>query len=225
MVKSKDLKQELLDAALELFKEQGFEQTSVNTIAIKAGASKGAFYHYFKSKEEVLESITQQYINSILRITDKIVNEQGLNGLEKINLLVTELLKFKKESRDKRLTVIGIFEHEGNLKLKQKIIDRTILTIKQPYQKIIEQGVAEGIFFNDYPEEVAELWVSMVITMNIRIAKLLTDYQEQPAVMVEVKKKIYFYGEAMERILGLTKGAFKFSDIIIKHIAAVYMKN
>jgi len=46
-------KQELLDAALQLFYEKGYEKTSVNDIIEKVGVSKGAFYYYFKSKEEV----------------------------------------------------------------------------------------------------------------------------------------------------------------------------
>ena len=223
--KSKDLKQELLDAALELFRKEGYEKTSVNAITNKVGASKGAFYHYFKSKEDILESITQQYIDLIMNIPEKIANDQDYNGLEKMNLLLSELLTFKKEYREKRLAIIEIFEMEGNLKLKQRIIDSTISNIKRPYQKIIEQGVAEGIFSNDYPAEVAELWVNMIMTMNSSIAKLLLEYKDYPSVVEDIKRKVYFYEDSMERILGLTKGSFKFSEIVIKQLSAVYMKD
>ena len=51
-IKSKELKQRTFGCCAGIIKKQGFEQTAVNTIAIKAGAAKGAFYHYFKSKEE-----------------------------------------------------------------------------------------------------------------------------------------------------------------------------
>lgn len=224
-VKSEDLKQELLEAALELFKVAGYEKTSIKAIVDHVSASKGAFYHYFKSKEDILESITQQYIDSLLIIPEKIANDEDLNGLEKMNRLFFELLNLKKEYRVKRLTIIEAFETEGNLKLRQKIIDSTILNIKRPYQKIIEQGIKEGIFVSGYPAEVAELLVQMIFTMNSSITKLLGDDHHRSEVMEVVKRKVCFYEDAMERLLGLTKGSFQFSEIIMKRLSFVYVKD
>ena len=102
--KSEDLKQEFLDAALGLFKKEGFDKTSVKAICDKVGASKGGFYHYFKSKDDILESIAGQYIDLILKIPEKIAGDAKLNGLEKMNRLILELLDFKKESRKKTKT-------------------------------------------------------------------------------------------------------------------------
>lgn len=224
-VKSEDLKQELLEAALELFKVEGFEKTSIKAIVDHVNASKGAFYHYFKSKEDILESITQQYIDALLVIPEKIANDDDLNGLEKMNRLFFELLNLKKENRVKRLAIIEAFETEGNLKLRQKIIESTILNIKRPYQKIIEQGIQEGIFVNGYPAEVAELLVQMIFTMNSNIAKLLRDDHHRSEGMDGVKRKVCFYEDAMERLLGLTKGSFQFSEIIMKRLSLVYAKD
>ena len=46
-----NLKQEILDAAWELFDKNGYEKTTVNDIIKKANTSKGGFYYYFKAKE------------------------------------------------------------------------------------------------------------------------------------------------------------------------------
>ena len=53
---------EVLDAALELFIEQGFAQTRVDDIAKRAGISKGAVYLYFESKEKILEALVRRAI-------------------------------------------------------------------------------------------------------------------------------------------------------------------
>jgi len=50
-------KNELLDTAQELFFTQGYEQTTVETIIQKVGVSKGTFYYYFKSKEDLLDKL------------------------------------------------------------------------------------------------------------------------------------------------------------------------
>lgn len=49
-----DLKNQIMDAAWELFLEKGYENTTVNDIIRKVGTSKGGFYYYFKAKEELL---------------------------------------------------------------------------------------------------------------------------------------------------------------------------
>src|SRR5687767_3950067 len=53
---------EVLDAALDLFIEQGFERTRVDDIARRAGISKGAVYLYFPSKEAILEGLVRRAI-------------------------------------------------------------------------------------------------------------------------------------------------------------------
>ena len=51
------LKEEIKDAAWELFYEKGYEETTVNDIIKKANTSKGGFYYYFKAKDELLNSL------------------------------------------------------------------------------------------------------------------------------------------------------------------------
>lgn len=52
-----DLKEEIKNAAWELFYEKGYEETTVNDIIEKANTSKGGFYYYFKAKDELLHSL------------------------------------------------------------------------------------------------------------------------------------------------------------------------
>ncbi|QIK57235.1 TetR/AcrR family transcriptional regulator [Erysipelothrix sp. HDW6A] len=62
MVKHKDSalrKQEIVDGALRLFVDQGYEQTSVSQIAKKIGVAKGLVYYYFESKDEILEHVVE----------------------------------------------------------------------------------------------------------------------------------------------------------------------
>jgi AcrR family transcriptional regulator len=50
----------LIDAAAQLFSSQGYDRTSVESIIGQAGVSKGAFYHHFASKDELLDAVTSQ---------------------------------------------------------------------------------------------------------------------------------------------------------------------
>ena len=52
--KARRTRQQILEAALALFKEQGFDRASIRDIAARAGLSLGSTYYYFRSKEELV---------------------------------------------------------------------------------------------------------------------------------------------------------------------------
>ena len=52
-------RQQIIDAAFLEFANEGYSRTSIATVAKKAKVSKGLIYHYFGSKEEILEAISQ----------------------------------------------------------------------------------------------------------------------------------------------------------------------
>jgi AcrR family transcriptional regulator len=65
-----DRRKQILDAALLLFTERGFEETTVEQIARTAGLSKGAVYWYFKSKLELLFTLADNFIQDSVRMLD-----------------------------------------------------------------------------------------------------------------------------------------------------------
>jgi AcrR family transcriptional regulator len=75
----------IINTANNLFYHQGFNQTSFTDIAQSAGIPKGNFYHYFKTKEEILEDVIQQRIKNI---------ENQLHNIEELNLQPTDRIRF-----------------------------------------------------------------------------------------------------------------------------------
>jgi TetR/AcrR family transcriptional regulator, cholesterol catabolism regulator len=59
-------RQALLDASLELFSERGFHGATVQAVSQRAGVTKGAFYHHFESKEDVLQQIHEEYAGEMV---------------------------------------------------------------------------------------------------------------------------------------------------------------
>jgi AcrR family transcriptional regulator len=75
-------KKVILDAALKLFADKGYAATSISCIAETANISKGLMYNYFKSKEDLLKTIVQGFIDEIAEMVDPnrddIVNEEEM---------------------------------------------------------------------------------------------------------------------------------------------------
>ncbi len=83
-------KQEFLDAAINLFYKKGYDKTSIEDIIREVKVSKGAFYHYFESKENLLEDIVDWQSEARVAIITKIVDDPKMNALEKMNALIVE---------------------------------------------------------------------------------------------------------------------------------------
>jgi len=64
-IKKRRTKRQILDAAIELFQEQGFDDTTVDEIAARAVVSRGTFFNYFPSKEDVVKEIAVQEIEGL----------------------------------------------------------------------------------------------------------------------------------------------------------------
>ncbi|PWJ44587.1 TetR/AcrR family transcriptional regulator [Sediminitomix flava] len=79
----------ILDTAASLFAEKGYLNTSISTIAKEAGIAKGSLYHYFKSKEELLNELLIYAIGKEKEIFDK-VEPMGLPAFERLEQLCKE---------------------------------------------------------------------------------------------------------------------------------------
>ena len=60
------MKKDILEAAVELFYQRGFEATGVQEIVNQAGCTKGALYHYFRSKNDILFELRNAFIGDLL---------------------------------------------------------------------------------------------------------------------------------------------------------------
>lgn len=85
-----------MDAALELFAENGFHATSISQIATKAKISKGLTYNYFKSKKDILDEIMEKGFNEIYDNLD--INHDGILSEEEFIYFVKQNFKLLREN-------------------------------------------------------------------------------------------------------------------------------
>ncbi|MGL6198822.1 MAG: TetR/AcrR family transcriptional regulator [Lachnospiraceae bacterium] len=86
-------KNEILDAAHKLFVEKGYSKTTVIDILNVNGLSKGVFYYYFKSKEEVLDAIIERIVDAEVANAKKIVADPDLTTPQKLFAILTSSRK------------------------------------------------------------------------------------------------------------------------------------
>ena len=142
---------EVLRAALELFAAQGYANTSVQQIVEAAGVTKGAMYHYFSSKDDLLFAIYERMLSLQKRRLDEITAKGG--PAEELVRAVCE---------DVVVTSID-FLHEGTVFFRsqhmltpgrQKEVKRRRREYHDAFAELIARGQAEGSFREDIPVSV-----------------------------------------------------------------------
>ena len=84
----------ILDVAFRLFMEQGYEHTSIQDIIDHLGGlSKGAIYHHFKSKEDILIAVTDRMTAESNQMLASIRDRMDLCGKDKLKMIFKEYLE------------------------------------------------------------------------------------------------------------------------------------
>ena len=164
----------ILDTAFRLFMEKGYEHTSIqNIIDNLGGLSKGAIYHHFKSKEDILIAVTNRMTDESNRILEAIRDRSGLNGKEKLKMIFKESIR--RPVQNDIFTVAPDFHK--NPKLLFSLLHDTIDNVAPNYiLPIIEQGIADGSVKTNYPEQLAEL---ILLTANVWMNPMIFDSSEE----------------------------------------------
>jgi AcrR family transcriptional regulator len=132
------LRQHILRAAADLFRERGYRATTLDHIAARLGMSKATLYAYFRAKEEILAAISRQTIESFTHELG-VVLRSGLSPEDKLRRIVREHVRYVIANRS-FLTVF--FSEETNLPAR---FARALASQKDRYDKGVESVVADGI--------------------------------------------------------------------------------
>lgn len=88
----------IMNAALELFANEGYHTTSISMIAKKAGVSKGLIYNYFESKEALIIEIIEQGFTELMAYFD--TNKDGLLGKKELTYFIEKTIDSLKENTE-----------------------------------------------------------------------------------------------------------------------------
>lgn len=151
--------EKILSVSAELFLEKGFEKTSMQDIARKAGISKGGIYHHFNSKDEVIEAVTKNQEKVNHTIMETWLSEiEGLNGREKLTAILEKSIESQEAHYLDNLMSIRMKSAEFVLSYMQDCVNKDSALVSQ----IISQGVKDGSLVTDYPEESGEVFLLLL---------------------------------------------------------------
>lgn len=143
--------EQIITVAVRLFAERGYRATTVEDIMDSLGTTGAAFYYYFKSKEELLQTISDEALNVVMAELERTL-ELELNPREALRRIISTHTRVI-GSRPYLCTVLFQESREISPRLSKRITDRE-RQYTSAIRDIYKQGVDDGSFLDEDPEIV-----------------------------------------------------------------------
>ena len=178
----------ILDTAQRLFLEKGYEQTTIQDITDNLGGlTKGAIYHHFKSKEEIIDAVSDRMFFSNNPF-EAVRERKDLNGLQKLR----EAIRLNQSDQERTNLTIQSIPVCKNPRLLMEMINSNRKILTPYYQELLEEGNRDGSIHTKYAKEIAELM------------PLLTSLWMLPSVFPgskeDMRHKFLFIGEMLDKM-------------------------
>jgi AcrR family transcriptional regulator len=220
--KHQQRRNEILDTAQRLFYSQGYENTSVANVIEAIGIAKGTFYHYFKSKAELLDQIIDRLAQMIDQIIDRVLEEPEENAIVEFNNIYVAIGEFKAENKEVMLLMTRALYSDENIVMRSKLTKIRIKTVAPKIARVISRGISEGLFHAENPEYIAEMILTMGTYLSDEFARMALQEGLHDKNKKNYLEKCRTFEKAVERILGAPKGAFTFCN---RNIIEVFFEN
>lgn len=193
---AEERKNEILDVAEKLFATKGFDDTSTNDILKEVGIARGTLYYHFKSKEEILDAVIARITEQIMAVAARIVKQKEIPILERLTQSILALNVDTGIGHE----VIQQVHRPQNALMHQKMQEQILSGITPIIAELLEEGIAKGEFYTEYPAQVIEMTMLYANTM-------FDDLLEQTSEQKQQRMEAFIYNT--ERLLGTERGTLQ----------------
>lgn len=191
-------KEQILDKALHLFLEKGFDKTSISDILDSLDIARGTLYYHFESKEAIMDAIIARQAQKVIQKVEKIVNDHSLPVYDKLFALFAAM-NFSDLNGGQQM--IDYLNQPQNALFHEKNNQMIVEKISPLLAQVIEEGIQKTNFENPFPLYTAEMILILIIGfLDNRLADLSQE---------ELLERMDSLLHNIERLLGAPEGALQ----------------
>jgi AcrR family transcriptional regulator len=203
---------EILDVAQRFVYTKGYEQMSIQDILNELQISKGAFYHYFDSKQALLEALIERMRQEVEPIIIPIIDAPDLPTFDKLHRFFDTAARWKTARKAYILSLSRVWYADDNAIVRQKMQVNLIKWAAPLLAGIIRQGVQEGVLTAPFPEHTAEIVLSLLQSLGDAFVDLLFSRVPQRDDLPRAESLVAAYNDALERVLGAPTDSLNLID-------------
>lgn len=141
------MKEKITEQSVRLFEQKGFSETSIQDIVDSLGVTKGTFYYYFSSKEELLLDIHLRYIDGLLKHQEEILQDSTRSCKQKLFDIVHMLISNIKQQKSSAKIFFREMRHVNEERLALIIPKRD--QFRTNVELLVKKGISDGEFRSD----------------------------------------------------------------------------
>ncbi|QBD77354.1 TetR/AcrR family transcriptional regulator [Ktedonosporobacter rubrisoli] len=203
---------EILDAAQRLIATKGYEQMTIQDLLDALRMSKGALYHYFDSKQAVLEGLIDLLLERVEQRFLPVLQDSTLSALDKLQHFFTTLVEWKTEQRPMTLTLLRVWYLDENAIFRQKLREMRVKRFAPRLAVILHQGLQEGSMTLSYPDQTGRVILSLVEDLSDTLARWLLSKEATQDDSLLIEEVVAASTEAVERVLGVPSHSLSLVD-------------
>ncbi|GAA2701042.1 TetR/AcrR family transcriptional regulator [Nonomuraea recticatena] len=207
-------REEFLDAAQLLIESQGYARMSVQDVLAEVGTSKGAFYHYFDSKQALLQALVERNADLLQAHLAPIADAHERSALDDLQRFFAALAGWKTQRRDLLTALLKVWYSDDNAVVRHKTRSVISARVVPLLAAIVGRGLAEGIITARDPHQTARVLLSLVNDLNDALGELFLARDPHTPSAVLIEPAVAAYTDALERVLGLPSGSLRLVDVV-----------
>ncbi|MFD1848755.1 TetR/AcrR family transcriptional regulator [Oceanobacillus bengalensis] len=146
------MRDKIINESIDLFDTKGFKETSIQDIVDNIGVTKGTFYYYFKSKQELLKDIHLSFIVDLLKRQEEIIGDSNKNNYDKLyDIIYLIISRIKTHGKSARITFREMrhVEEQHLVEIKRKREE-----FRLNLEKLLKEGITKGEFRNKVEPDI-----------------------------------------------------------------------
>ena len=205
-----------VDAAIRLIQRKGYDNLSIADVISDVGASKGAFFHYFESKSELLAAVIDRMVEVAVATAEPVAASPDLDALAKLEAVFSGIAQWKREQPEFQPAAVAelmrTWYSDENATVIARMRRATRKRLTPLLARILRQGAAEGTFAIASPEGTASVMTSLMLGLQDEIIPLFLGRLDGSVSFETVQWTIRMYVEAFERVLGSPRLEWPITD-------------
>jgi AcrR family transcriptional regulator len=201
-----------LDVAQRLIQTKGYEQMSIQDVLDELETSRGALYHYFDSKQALLDGVVDRFADGAMSAVAPILADPHLPALRKLEKVLGGIASFKAERKQLVLAIMEVWNSDGNALVREKLRRLAARRLEPILAAVIRQGIDEGIVTSSSPDEMARVLMYLIQGYQELAGEHFLARQAGTISFEVVLRTYAAFTEAFERILGIPPGSVTLTD-------------
>jgi AcrR family transcriptional regulator len=201
-----------LDAAERLVVTKGYEQMTIQDVLDALETSRGALYHYFDSKQALLDAVVDRFADRALTAVEPLMADPNLPALRKLEQVFAGIARFKADQKELVLAILEVWNSDANALVRDKLRRLSAARLMPILSAVIEQGIREGSVDVEDPDEIARVLLYLMLGYQDFASEQFLARHTGLVTFAEVERSFDALPRAFERLLGVPRGSIRLGD-------------